>query len=60
MPNGPSVSIQIGMSLRQVERLIIEATLRHTDGNVSHTARILEIDRSTLHKKLKEYHIAQE
>lgn len=53
----PTVTIPIGTPLREVEKLVIAATLRHNDGNISRSARMLGIDRSTLHKKIKEYQL---
>ena len=50
-----TIPVRIGTSLRDAEKLIIEATLRHTDNNVSRSATILGIDRSTLYQKIKEY-----
>ena len=44
-------------SLRELEREGIIAALAATDGNKAQAAAILEIDRSTLYKKLKEYGI---
>ncbi|HJB65873.1 MAG TPA: sigma-54 dependent transcriptional regulator [Candidatus Mailhella merdavium] len=43
------------MSLEDVERKAIEATLRETDDNKSEAARRLGITRATLHSKLKKY-----
>ena len=54
-PNGRAVTIPIGTSLRDAERLIIEATLRHCDHNISRSAHLLGINRSTLHNKINEY-----
>ncbi len=39
--------------LRDVERRYIERVLRHTGGNKSQAARILQIDRSTLYEKIR-------
>jgi DNA-binding NtrC family response regulator len=50
-----TLTIQVGASLREVEKRVIEATLRHCDGNLSRTAKILGINRSTLYEKIKEY-----
>ena len=50
-----TLTIPIGTSLREIEKLVIEATLRYTDGNVSAAAKLLGIDRSTLHKKINLY-----
>jgi DNA-binding NtrC family response regulator len=50
-----TLSIQVGASLREVEKQVIEATLRHCDGNLSRAAKILGINRSTLYEKIKEY-----
>jgi DNA-binding NtrC family response regulator len=44
-------------SLRELERDGIVAALAQTSGNKAQAAAILEIDRSTLYKKLKEYGI---
>jgi Nif-specific regulatory protein len=42
-------------SLRDMERTHIQRVLRHANGNISHAARILEIDRKTLRAKIREY-----
>ena len=55
--NGGAVTIPIGTTLRDAEKAIIEATLRHTDGNVSRAAKILGIDRTTLYNKMLRYEI---
>ena len=52
---GKTVSIHVGMTLRHTEKLLIEATVRSTDGNMKRAAAILGIDRSTLYKKMKLY-----
>ncbi|HEU0032904.1 MAG TPA: sigma 54-interacting transcriptional regulator [Kofleriaceae bacterium] len=44
-------------SLRELEREGILAALAATNGNKAQAAQILEIDRSTLYKKLKDYNI---
>jgi two-component system, NtrC family, response regulator HydG len=46
---------QEGRTLEEVERVHIERVLRETAGNLSRTARILDIDRTTLYNKLKRY-----
>jgi two-component system response regulator HydG len=51
-PIGP-----VARSLRDLERDGIIAALRATGGNKAQAAAILEIDRSTLYKKLKDYDI---
>ena len=53
-PKGPPVPAR---SLRDLERQGIVAALTATGGNKAQAAAILEIDRSTLYKKLKEYGI---
>jgi len=59
-PSGPPVellAVRVGMTLAEAEKLLIEATLRHTKGNVKAAAGILEIDRSTVYEKIKRYAI---
>jgi DNA-binding NtrC family response regulator len=40
---------------RQAEKVLVAATLEHTDGCISKAAAILGIDRSTLYAKIKRY-----
>ncbi len=53
MPSRPAVA----KSLRELEKEGILAALAATNGNKAQAAAILEIDRSTLYKKLKDYDI---
>lgn len=48
------------MSLSEMERKHIEATLNATDWNKSRTATILGIERSTLDRKIKKYRIERQ
>lgn len=45
------------MSLAEMEKLLISATLRRTGGKIKESAAILGIDRSTLYDKIKKYAI---
>jgi len=56
-PVPSSIGAPGARSLRELEREGIIAALAATDGNKAQAASILEIDRSTLYKKLKEYGI---
>jgi DNA-binding NtrC family response regulator len=47
--------MQVGRTLDDIERVHIERTVRETQGNLSRTARILGIDRTTLYNKLRRY-----
>jgi DNA-binding NtrC family response regulator len=49
------VEVQPGMTMAQVERAVIEATLRETRGNRRRAADLLGIGERTLYRKLKEY-----
>jgi len=42
-------------SLQEVEKIHIEKMLQKNDWNIAKTARLLNIDRSTLHKKIKKF-----
>jgi Nif-specific regulatory protein len=46
---------EIGIPLKEVERRVVERTLKDLDGNISETARVLEVSRRWLHYKLKEW-----
>ncbi len=43
------------MVLGEVEAPLLEAVMRHTNGNQSHAATVLGINRGTLRTKLKRY-----
>jgi transcriptional regulator with PAS, ATPase and Fis domain len=46
-----------GMSLQDMEKVLIVSTLQRTSGNIKESAGILGIDRSTLYEKIKKYEI---
>ena len=50
-----SVRVPDNMPIEEMEKLMIEATLRRTGGNVKEAAVSLGIDRSTLYEKLKRF-----
>ena len=58
-PSDPSITVMDGkyreITLVTVEKEHILATLEHTNGNMTRTAEILGIERSTLYLKLKRY-----
>ncbi len=54
---GPKILLPAGTSLQDAEKLLIQESLRNNDNNISRTARILNISRRTLHRKLNEYNI---
>ncbi len=50
-------TIPVGMSLAEVEREVISATLERAGGNVKDAASSLGIDRSTLYDKIRKHGI---
>ncbi|HEX5580830.1 MAG TPA: sigma-54 dependent transcriptional regulator, partial [Gemmatimonadaceae bacterium] len=50
------VTIRPGMSMAEIERVAIEATLKETRGNRRRAAELLGIGERTLYRKLREYH----
>ncbi len=56
-PTPPAGTVVVARPLRELEKDGIIAALRATGGNKARAAQLLEIDRSTLYKKLKEYGI---
>jgi DNA-binding protein Fis len=45
------------MSLREMEKYYIQRILDGCDGNITQAAKILNINRVTLHKKIKRFEI---
>ena len=56
-PPPNTVVIQPGMKMSEVERRVIEATLRETRGNRRRAADILGIGERTLYRKIREYEV---
>jgi DNA-binding NtrC family response regulator len=46
-----AVTIPLGTTLREGMRILIDATLQHTNHNISAAARMLQINRATLWKR---------
>jgi transcriptional regulator of acetoin/glycerol metabolism len=47
------------VTLQDLEKQAITATLQRTNGNIKESAALLGIDRSTLYDKLKRYEISR-
>ena len=56
-PDHDSWKAPLGMTLHEMERRMIAATLSHLQGNVKAAAAALGIDRSTLYDKIHKYEI---
>ena len=55
--DGREHGFQTGITLREMEKILIEKTLGDTDSNRTHASRILGITRKTLLAKIREYGI---
>ncbi len=55
IPSAETASMKAGMSMRDMERMLISETLREVNGNRTHAARMLGISIRTLRNKLREY-----
>lgn len=53
--SGTGIAIELPAAMDEVERQVIEATLRYTDGDKSKAARLLGLGRKTLYRKLEQY-----
>ncbi|MHC4400128.1 MAG: sigma-54-dependent transcriptional regulator [Planctomycetota bacterium] len=54
-PHQPAANVQVGLSLEEMERKLIEATLEHFGGHRARTAEALGIGVRTLTGKLRQY-----
>lgn len=55
-----SISLPLGITMDEAEKIIIQENLAANKGNKSRTADILGIGRKTLHRKLQEYGMENE
>ncbi|MEJ7622441.1 MAG: sigma 54-interacting transcriptional regulator [Pyrinomonadaceae bacterium] len=53
--NGPGMHFALPTPMDEIEKQVIEATLGFTDGDKSRAARLLNIGRKTLYRKLEQY-----
>ena len=53
--NSINIKIELPAAMDEVERQIIEATLDYTDNDKTQAARLLNISRKTLYRKLEQY-----
>ena len=56
-PAGKTWTAPPEMTLQEMEKIMIAATLERTNGNIKESAALLGIDRSTLYEKIKRYEI---
>ncbi|HLK47830.1 MAG TPA: sigma-54 dependent transcriptional regulator [Bryobacteraceae bacterium] len=54
-----SCPVPVGMTIQEMEKLLIAATIDAANGNIKEAASRLGIDRSTLYEKIKRYEIAR-
>jgi transcriptional regulator of acetoin/glycerol metabolism len=52
------VTIPLGKTLEQAEKILIERALDHVDGNKSESAKLLGITRAGLYKKMRRHNIS--
>ena len=51
------ITVAPGMTMSEIERVVIEATLKETRGNRRRAAEMLAIGERTLYRKLNEYQL---
>ena len=52
---GIGIEIELPSAMDEIEKQVIEATLDYTDGDKSRAARLLNIGRKTLYRKLEQF-----
>lgn len=57
---GPEQADKDAALLDSFERKAIVQALKEADGNISQTARILGVDRNTVYRKMKKYHVKKD
>ncbi len=57
--NAIGIQIELPSAMDEIEKQVIEATLDYTEGDKSHAARLLNIGRKTLYRKLEQYETEQ-
>lgn len=55
-----NITIPIGISMEEIEKIVIQENLLYNNGNKTKTADVLQIGRKTLHRKLQEFGLESE
>lgn len=59
--NNPTyLNVEVGMTLEEINREALKATLEYTDNNKAKAAKLLDISRRTIQRKAKEYGLSDE
>ena len=53
--NAPYLNVEVGMTLDEINREVLRATLEYTGNNKAKASKILDISRRTIQRKAKEY-----
>ncbi len=53
------INIELPSAMDEIEKQVIEATLDYTEGDKSRAARLLNIARKTLYRKIEEFDIPE-
>ena len=56
---GTGLAIEVGMTIDEAEKVLIQATLDHAGNNKTRAASILGTSTKTLHAKLRQYRLAE-
>jgi DNA-binding NtrC family response regulator len=57
---GQRLNVEVGMSLDEINREVLRATLESVDNNKAKAAEILKVSRRTIQRKVKEYGLSDE
>ena len=57
---GQRLNVEVGMSLDEINREVLRATLESVDNNKAKAAEILKVSRRTIQRKVKEYGLSEE
>jgi DNA-binding NtrC family response regulator len=60
VPNASVVSVPVGTTVDEAERMLILRTLEATGQNKTRASEILGVSLKTMHNKLKEYRLAED
>ena len=57
---GQRLNVEVGMSLDEINREVLRATLESVDNNKAKASKILKVSRRTIQRKVKEYGLSDE